>query len=333
MSEVITIGEPMIMFVADEKGDLSKVRHFTRYIAGAEVNVAVGISRLNHSVSLISRVGEDPFGKYILSFLKKEGIESDTVSLSKSHPTGFQLKSKTEAGDPEVVYFRKGSAASRMTQEEIKKIDLKGARILHLTGIFPALSCETFEAALQLIQKARENNLLITFDPNLRPTLWNDEAAMVSGINQLAGLCDVILPGFREGKRLTGKKTKEEIADFYLQKGAKAVIIKLGDTGSYCRRKQPDGIVSETLVPGFKVDRVVDTVGAGDGFAVGVITGLLEDLPDRELLIRANAIGAIQVGNVSDNEGLPVPDQLNRFIQNAKQTEHKTHEERNMKAL
>lgn len=314
MSEVITIGEPMVMFVADQKGELSKVQHFTRYIAGAEVNVAVGVSRLNHSVSLISQVGDDPFGQYIRFFLENEGIGTENVSVITSHPTGFQLKSKADIGDPEVVYFRKGSAASRTSQDDIDKIDFTGAKVLHMTGIFPALSSETFQAALKLIQKAREHNLVITFDPNLRPTLWKDEATMAARINQLAGLCDVVLPGFREGKRLTGKKTKEEIADFYLKNGAIEVIIKLGDSGSYCKKKRPDGKGSETFVPSFKIEHVVDTVGAGDGFAVGVITGLLEHLPDRELLQRCNAIGAIQVQHISDNEGLPTRGQLDSFI-------------------
>lgn len=314
MSEVITIGEPMVMFVADQKGELSEVQHYTRYIAGAEVNVAIGVSRLGHSVSLISRVGDDPFGRYIRSFLKHEGVGTGEVSVLSGRPTGFQLKSKNDAGDPEVVYFRKGSAASGMSPDDIDRIDFSGVKVLHMTGIFPALSPETFEAALELIQKAREYHLLTTFDPNLRPALWKGEAAMTARINQLAGLCDVVLPGFREGKRLTGKKTKEEIADFYLKKGAKDVIIKLGDSGSYRKKRHRDGAFAETIVPSFKIDHVVDTVGAGDGFAVGVITGLLEHLPDRELLQRSNAIGAIQVQHISDNEGLPDRGQLDRFI-------------------
>ncbi|WP_353958635.1 PfkB family carbohydrate kinase [Sporolactobacillus laevolacticus] len=321
MSEVITIGEPMIMFVADTKGELKDVQHFTRYIAGAEVNVSVGVSRLNHSVSLISQVGDDPFGAYIRLFLNKEGIDTGLVSVNNCYPTGFQLKSKTEVEDPEVVYFRKGSAASKLDKIAIDNIDFSGAKILHLTGIFPALSAETFNATLRLIEKARENNLLITFDPNLRPTLWKNEETMKARINQLAGLCDVVLPGFREGKRLTGRTTKEKVADFYLNNGAKTVIIKLGNTGAYCKRLKPDGSVAETVVSAFHVDHVVDTVGAGDGFAVGIVTGLLESLPDAELLERGNAIGAIQVQHISDNEGLPNREHLAAFI---KQTALKT---------
>ncbi|WP_028983641.1 sugar kinase [Sporolactobacillus terrae] len=323
MSEVITIGEPMIMFVADAAGDLKNVQHFTRYIAGAEVNVSVGVTRLGHRVSLISEVGHDPFGAYIRQFLEHEGIETEAVAVSNEHPTGFQLKSKTEVDDPEVVYFRKGSAASRLNAERIERFDFSGAKLLHLTGIFPALSAETFEATLKLIEKARENHLLITFDPNLRPTLWSDEATMIKRINQLAGRCDVVLPGFREGKRLTGRTTREAIADFYLSNGAKTVIVKLGSTGAYCKRQQSDGQFVETLVPSFRVDHVVDTVGAGDGFAVGVITGLLEALSDKKILERANAIGAIQVQHISDNEALPSRNQLAAFIE---KTAHQTPE-------
>lgn len=317
MSDVITIGEPMIMFVADSEGDLKDVGHFTRYIAGAEVNVSVGVARLNHSVSLISQVGDDPFGSYIRQFLNKEAVETSLVTVNERYPTGFQIKSKTEVEDPEVVYFRKGSAASHLSADLIEKMDFTGAKILHLTGIFPALSPETFDATLKLIEKARANHLVVTFDPNLRPTLWKDEATMAARINQLASLCDVVLPGFREGKRLTGRTTKEAIADFYLNNGAKTVIIKLGSTGAYCKRLQSDGQVAETQVSAFKVDHVVDTVGAGDGFAVGIITGILETLPDDQVLERGNAIGAIQVQHISDNEGLPNRNELRAFIKKA----------------
>jgi 2-dehydro-3-deoxygluconokinase len=335
MSEVITIGEPMIMFVADAEGALKNVQHFTRYIAGAEVNVSVGVARLNHSVSLISQVGDEPFGAYIRQFLNNEGIETGLVSVNDQYPTGFQLKSKTEVDDPEVVYFRKGSAASHLSADIIEQMDFTGAKVLHLTGIFPALSAETFDAALKLIEKARANHLLITFDPNLRPTLWKNEETMVARINQLAGLCDVVLPGFREGKRLTGRATKEAIADFYLNNGAKTVIIKLGNTGAYCKRLNEDGRVDETVVPAFHVEHVVDTVGAGDGFAVGVITGLLEALPDREVLERGNAIGAIQVQHISDNEGLPNRKQLATFIEKAelKTVTKKTQSQDTLKAI
>ena len=95
--------------------------------------------------------------------------------------------------------------------------------------------------------------------------------------------------------------------------GIGKVIIKLGDVGSVLFERTSDGDLSETVVPSFIVN-VVDTVGAGDGFASGVITALLEGLDNERLLERANAVGAIQVTSVSDSEGLPTSEELREFI-------------------
>lgn len=102
----------------------------------------------------------------------------------------------------------------------------------------------------------------------------------------------------------------KKINAFYRNLGAKAVITKVGSQGAYVTTA-----TEEYLVPGFKVDKVVDTVGAGDGFAAGVITALMEGLPLKEAVRRGNAIGAIQVTSRGDNEGLPYPDQLKAFME------------------
>ncbi|WP_141604337.1 sugar kinase [Terrilactibacillus laevilacticus] len=311
MSEIITMGEAMAMFVADDEAPLSQVNHFTKYLAGAEVNVSIGVSRLGHTISYLSQVGRDPFGEYIKCMLEKEHISTDFIKVNDEYPTGFQIKNKTSATDPEVVYFRKNTAASTIDPAFINQFDFTGAKILHVTGIFPALSDKTFKATLQAIQKAKQNQMLVTFDPNLRPSLWKSKEDMVRKINLLAEKCDVFMPGFKEAKRLTGLSTKEEIANHYLAKGIKKIIIKLGTTGSYMKEQKTQD--SETFVKSFTV-QPVDTVGAGDGFAVGILTGLLEGLSPSALLTRANAIGAIQVTHISDNEGLPTRDELDHFI-------------------
>ena len=102
----------------------------------------------------------------------------------------------------------------------------------------------------------------------------------------------------------------EKIADFYQNLGIKEVIIKNGSKGAYIRSGN-----ESFEQPGFKVEKVVDTVGAGDGFAAGVLSGKLEGLSIRECAIRGNAIGAIQVTYSSDNEGLPTQDELKKFIE------------------
>mgnify|MGYP001759852853 FL=1 len=139
--DVVTLGEAMAMFVATQTGDLAEVDNFTKRIAGAELNVAIGLARLGLNVGWVSRVGNDTFGRFTLQQLKKEGINAQQVTVDANYPTGFQIKSKTSDGtDPSVEYFRKGSAASHLSVDDFNRDYFGSARHLHLSGVAAALS-------------------------------------------------------------------------------------------------------------------------------------------------------------------------------------------------
>lgn len=309
-AELITLGEAMVVFIANNVGEFEDIENFSKGIAGAELNVSIGLSRLGHNVSYITRLGADVFGHHIKKVIEREGILSQDVYVDGDFSTGFYFKTKVENGDPVVHYFRKNAAACQLSTKDIEKVDFENAKILHITGITAALSDSSLEAVYAAIEKAREHKMFISFDPNIRPQLWKSEAIMVETLNDIASKCDLVLPGIGEGKLLTGKQTKEEIAQFYLENGANAVIIKDGSRGAYLRTA--DGV--EKMVAGFKIDRVVDTVGAGDGFATGVLSGLLSGESYEDAIVRGNAIGARMVTSKEDNAILPTMGQLEEFI-------------------
>ena len=124
-------------------------------------------------------------------------------------------------------------------------------------------------------------------------------------MNALAAQADWVLPGLDEGRQLTGQDTPEQIAAFYRAAGAAQVIVKLGAQGAYFDSAQASGYVAASPVA-----RVVDTVGAGDAFAVGVISGLLEHLSLQDAVRRATWMGARAVQARGDTEGLPTRAQL-----------------------
>ena len=302
----------MGLFSANESGKLDDASYFSKTVAGAEVNVSIGLSRLGMDVELITRLGEDYFGRYILKFLESEGIGTEFVSFDEKSNTGFMLKSKTEEGDPETAYYRKGSAFSELSIEDlIDLVDFKKVKVLHITGIPSAVSRSVRSTIYYLMGKAKESGTFITFDPNLRPALLEEEETMKKVLNELATYADVILPGIEEARILTDLEEPDDIAEFYFEKGVKYIVIKMGPSGAYVK-----GVGKEIVfVPGFKAEKVVDTVGAGDGFAVGIISGYLDGLSLEEAAVRANAIGAIQVQNLGDNEGLPDRKTLLDFIE------------------
>lgn len=315
MGKILTVGEPMGLFAAQELGQLQDVSNFKLLVSGAEVNIAIGVTRLDHEAEYITQLGFDPIGQAIKNLLTQENIKTTYAQQTDQANTGIQLKNKVLEGDPEIAYYRKDSAASLINKNLLQNVNFDDIDLIHITGIFLALNERTYEFIEVLVKEARSRNIIVTFDPNLRPSLWKDEATMIERLNHMAQYADYILPGISEGQVLTGRESAEDIADFYLEMGIKGVIIKNGSKGCIAAIKQDNG--TETIEePSFKVEQVVDTVGAGDGFAVGVITGLLEELPWKEILQRANAIGAIQVMHESDNDGLPNQDELADFIAN-----------------
>ena len=313
MAEVLTIGEPMGLFVAQEAKPLKDVQTFTRLVCGAEVNFSIGLSRLGHTVSYVSRVGSDPIGQHIRDFLKENGIEDSYVQIDREHLTGMQFKEMAPEGtDPLVVNYRRHTAFSHFAPEDLRGIDWQGVKHVHVTGIPAALSDSCCASVEALMDAAHAHEATVSFDPHLRPALWPSHKVMVRTLNRLAAKADLILPGLGEGKILTGLEKPEQIADFYLARGAKAVVIKLGGSkGAYGKEREG----KEFIAPSFRVEHVVDTVGAGDGFAVGTVSALLEGRTLEEAALRGAAIGALAIMSAGDNEGLPNRTELQHFME------------------
>ncbi|NKI69226.1 sugar kinase [Collimonas pratensis] len=315
--DVVTYGEAMAMFVANQDGDLAKAHSFIKRAAGAELNVATGLARLGFQVGWASRVGRDSFGRFVLETLANEGIDSAAVTIDERYPTGFQLKSRNDDGsDPEIEYFRKGSAASHLSIADYRPEYFMAARHLHLSGVAPAISASSLELAFHIASEMRAAGKSISFDPNLRPTLWPSREVMADRLNALACYADWVLPGLEEGRILTGLATPHEIAGFYLARGASGVIIKLGSAGAYLRTAH-----QEATIAAAPVAKVIDTVGAGDGFAVGVISALLEGRDPHFAATRGNLIGAMAIQVRGDSEGLPTRKQLEQQLE--QQLEHR----------
>jgi len=304
--DVVTLGEAMLLFVAEEPGALDQVQRFSKRTAGAETNVAIGLARLGLKVGWQSRLGSDSMARYLLAAIGGEGVDCSRVVCDPEQRTGFMFKGRVDDGsDPPIEYHRKGSAASRLGPDEIDQAWISGSRHLHVSGVFPALSASTLAATRRAIALARQHGRTVSFDPNLRPALWPSREVMRQTLNSLAEGCDWVLPGQAEGGLLAGSTDPEAIAAFYRQRGAKQVVVKLGIEGAYYSGEQ-----GSDFVPAFPVVQVVDTVGAGDGFAVGVISALLEGQAVADAVRRGAWIGARAVQVRGDTEGLPTRAEL-----------------------
>ncbi|MFD1066880.1 sugar kinase [Oceanobacillus locisalsi] len=306
--DVLSIGETMVLFSPKTSGQLRYANDFSARIAGAETNTLIGLAKLGHQTSWISRVGDDELGAKIVSAVRGEGVDTTYVKQDKEASTGLFLKEKTNAQTSSIFYYRKDSAASNMTSEDMENIHVSNTKYLYLTGITPALSQSCEEAVFALLHKAKQEKVTIVFDPNIRKKL-HSKTSGAEQIKKIIGLSDIVLPGKSEGDFLFNTTETAEISQRCRELGAGSVVVKLGEKGAYYETKDKNGLVDAYAVP-----YVVDPVGAGDGFAAGLLSGLLDELSWKDAVKRACAMGALVTQVDGDIEGLPTRKQLQEFM-------------------
>lgn len=308
MPEVVTAGETMVVFCPEQSGPLRHVHRFVKRIAGSESNAAIGLSRLGHSAGWISRLGNDELGEYVLRETRAEGVDVSCVVRDDQAQTGLMVKEIHEGRETRVYYYRKDSAASRMSPVDLNEGYIARSRIIHLSGVTPALSESCREMVNAAVTLAKAHGVKVSFDPNIRLRLWSAEAAR-EALLSLIPFVDVLFPGLEEGRILTGESDPDRMVDSLLSLGAKVVALKSGENGCLVA-----DVYTRQWVAPFKVRRVVDPIGAGDAFAAGFLAGLLEDRSLEECGRMANAMGALAVTTSGDFEGLPNRSEFDAFM-------------------
>jgi 2-dehydro-3-deoxygluconokinase len=302
--DVITLGESMVLFKPDSVGPLRYVNSYSKAVGGAETNVAIALTRLGHQVGWVSKLGNDEFGLYVRNVIRGEGVDTSRVVFDDQAPTAVFFKERKTNQDPNIYYYRKNSAASLLRPDDLDENYFKSAKYLHLTGITPALSEDCKATVYEAIKLAKKHNQKIVFDPNIRLKLWSREEAKAI-LTDIARQVDIVLPGIEEGELMTGHSDPEQIAQTLLENGAKIVVVKLGSKGAYYATKNESAYVS-----GYQVDEVVDTAGAGDGFAAGFLSGLLRGWDYQQAVKFGNRIGAFALSVEGDMEGYPFWNQV-----------------------
>jgi len=263
--ELVSIGESMALVVPVTPQPLRTAEVFSVSVGGAESTVALYLAEAGLKTAWASRVGDDPLGARIVDHLKRHCVSTCWVEQDSQAPTGVYFKDPGGA----VHYYRSGSAASRMTPDWLSAVDFTAARMVHLTGITPALSHTCAATVDAAITRAQAAGTPVSVDVNYRPGLWSREAASPV-LLELIRRADVILVGRDEAGALWGCRTPAEVHD-HVGAGP-VVVVKDGAHGA--TEYLDDG---ETFVEAQRVS-VVEEVGAGDAFAAGYLTGWLKGL-------------------------------------------------------
>jgi 2-dehydro-3-deoxygluconokinase len=314
-SEVVTLGECLVALVAAELGPLAEATTFTRHVAGAEANVAVGLARLGHRPAFIGRVGADAFGTTVVRALRGAGVGVDWLAVDAGGPTGHLFRERRALGPAEVVYARNDSAGSRLGPRDVDAAAAAGAfdraRWLHLTGITPALSASCRSAVERAIDHARQRRLTVSLDLNLRRKLWSDEDARPV-LADLAARSDVVLGSEDEAAVVAGldeSSQAESLLDGLLSLGPALAVLKRGHRGAIARARDGEPVTR----PGLAV-AAIDPVGAGDAFCAGFIAARLDGADVGRALEVGNACGAAAAATIGDQAGLPDSNELGRLL-------------------
>ncbi len=321
---IVTLGELLIdMFPAEDGVQLASVSAFRPTPGGAPANVAVAVKRLGVPSAFIGKVGDDAFGHHLASVLKNEGVTTQGLAFDKTARTTMAFIAKPDVHQAEFMFYRNPGADTLLSPDDIYADLIRSSRILHIGSL--SLTHEPARSATHYaIDIARENNLLVSFDVNFRPPLWESEAAALEAIHRVIPKANLLKVNEDELRLLIGKSvtafdeaTLAPLASELLAAGPSAVIVTLGAAGSFFHTRDTHGVI-----PSFPVN-TVDAVGSGDSFIAGVLTKIhqvgawpttLEADVMRTALRYGNAAGALAATKLGVIPALPTTAEVDAFL-------------------
>jgi len=289
--DLICLGEPLFEFSDVGNGT------WVSGIGGDVSNVAIAAARQGARVAMLTQLGNDPFGAMIRETWRSEGIDDTRVVTQEEAATGiYFITHKT--GEHQFEYRRAGSAAARMRPEDLNSAALKGAQVLHLSGISQAISASASATASAAIDQMLQYGGRVSYDTNLRLKLWPLERAR-KVIHDTVARADIVLPGYDDARQLTGMDRPEDILSYYRSLGPAVVAMTMGDNGVLVSFQD-----EVQHLPSPKVE-VVDASGAGDCFDGAFLSKLIEGKTVPEAAVYAAAAAALSVTGYGATKPIP----------------------------
>lgn len=302
--DVTALGEPMLEF-AELPGEVPP--RFLQGFGGDTSNAIVAAARQGARTAYVTRLGQDAFGDRFVDLWTREGVATEGVSRDPEAATGVYFISYGDGGHA-FTYYRRGSAASRMTPAALPLDLIAASRVLHVSGISQAISDAACDAVFAAIGHARACGNRVAYDPNVRPKLWPRDRARAVVLETVAR-CDVCLPSLEDATLLFGEQTPDAHVDALLARGAPLVVLKLGADGALVA--DADG---RTRVAAHAVD-AIDATGAGDTFDGTFLARWSTGADARSAARDANAAAALSTLGRGAVAPIPDRDAVARFLE------------------
>ncbi len=316
VGKIVTLGE-VVADVYREEMPSEVEMPFTARPGGAPANVAVAAAKLRAEAAFVGRLGDDLFGEFILRALEAVGVDISAV-LRQPPPTRTTLAfvEVSEDGDREFTFYRSIPAADELlSPEDIKCETLSGASFVNF-GSIPLIKDPVRSATRAFAELAREMDIPVAFDVNLRRHLWESLETARKTIEPMLDISTVVKLSDDELSPVLGTESAEEAARILLDRGVSLVLISMGGEGAFYATREFDG-----CLPRFEIDKVVDSTGAGEAFLAATLTHLSESpraLSDeavvREAVRRGTAAGALACTDFGAMRALPSWEELERFM-------------------
>jgi len=302
--DVLAFGETMALFHATAPGPLRHNAQLRLSCAGAESTVAIGLARLGHHATWVGRVGADELGALVRDTLRGSGVDVYAIP-DPTRPTGLLLRSLRTPSATRVAYYRAGSAGATLAADDVQPFLEGRPRVVHTTGITAALSPRARDTVVRTMDRAHRDGSLVSYDINFRARLTTlAEAAQI--LRELLSSIDILFFGEDE---LPVVFAALDIPDGNLEalfrnRYVHQLVLKRGRHGATAAE---DG--RQTTVPATETVSI-DSVGAGDSFVAGYLSGIVDGLDLGDRLSRGAELGAFSVAAAGDWEGLPTHDEL-----------------------
>lgn len=300
--DIVSLGEPLYEFSAlpDRPG------HWLQGFGGDTMNCAIAAARQGARVGYLTRIGADAFGEDLMRLWAAERLDVSGVAIDASAHTGVYFVTHGPQGHV-FSYLRAGSAASRLSPDNVPLAQVRAARFFHTSGITQAISASACDAAFAAMQAARAAGVQVVYDANLRLRLWPAPRARAV-ISAAMAMSDLFLLSNDEAAVLCEQSQPDAILDWCHRNGARRVALKLGKDGVIgCDEDRRE------LIPAHRV-QAVDATGAGDCFAGSLMARLAAGDDFWQALRYANAAAALTTTDYGAVAPLPTPEAVRRML-------------------
>ncbi len=293
---VVASGEVMVELAGAKP--LARAEMIKRSNSGDVLNVAVVLGRLGLPCSILTKVGDDPFGDYLLEDWTSLGVDLRYVTRGGG-PTGLYVAEHAADASYQIWYWRKGSAASTIAPADVDRVDLDGVRLVHLSGISQAVSASSRAATRHLAQCARDRGIPVSLDVNYRPQLWLPEEA-AEAMHEVLPHADVVFCGApNESTAVTGYPDPADAAKYFLDHGVDTATITMAEDGALA------ATANETVRLPHVARRLQGPQGGGDSFVGGFLAGRLAGAGVATCTRFGTLVAGLKVENPGPLHGIP----------------------------